>query len=116
VHATQLGRQVGFIPAMQRRLQIACTNPEAMPICVALERKSMTDESMIDETIIGMYDVLDALEEVVKAADPAKRAVLAEMVDGYRETFADEFFLGNGPPSPSIAVPYYEYYRLVMPT
>lgn len=57
---------------------------------------------MTDEPLIGMYEVLDALEAVIKAANPAKRAVLAEMIDGYQETFPDEFFWATGAQAPSL--------------
>lgn len=57
---------------------------------------------MTDEPIITMYEVLEALEAVVKAADPAKRAVLAEAVDGYQEAFPDEFFWATGAQAPSL--------------
>ncbi len=42
---------------------------------------------MAVEEITGMYDLLDALEEALKAADPAKRKTLAETIDAYAEDF-----------------------------
>lgn len=57
---------------------------------------------MTDEPIIGMYDVIEALEDVIKASDPAKRAVLAEMLDGYGESFPDEFFWATSAQAPSL--------------
>lgn len=58
----------------------------------------MTD----DEPIIGMYELIDALEAVIQAADPAKRAALAATVDAYQESFPDEFFWAIGAQAPTL--------------
>lgn len=58
----------------------------------------MTDE----EPIIGMYDLLEALEAVIKAADPEKREALAAAVDGYQANFPDEFFWATGAQAPTL--------------
>jgi hypothetical protein len=42
--------------------------------------------------ITGMWQLLDAMDEVLRAADPEKRKRLAETIDAYSEDFADEFF------------------------
>ena len=52
--------------------------------------------------LIGMYELLDAIEEVVKAADPVKREALAQTIDSYSEDFPDEFFWAIGPQSPTL--------------
>jgi hypothetical protein len=57
---------------------------------------------MTDEPLIGMYELLDALEAVIQAADPAKRANLAEVVDGYGDTFPEEFLWATGAQAPSL--------------
>jgi hypothetical protein len=54
----------------------------------------MTDQ------ITGMYEVLEAIEAVVEASDPSKRAALAKTMDAYSEDFPDEFFWAIGPQSP----------------
>jgi hypothetical protein len=38
----------------------------------------------------GMYDVLAALEDVIMAADPAKREQLAKTLDAYHEDFPED--------------------------
>ena len=57
---------------------------------------------MTDEPITGMYELLDAIEAVIKAADPAKRETLATTIDAYAEDFPDEFFWATGAQSPSL--------------
>lgn len=57
---------------------------------------------MTDEPVIGMYELLDALEAVIQAADPAKRAALAEVLDGYAETFPDEFYWATSAQAPTL--------------
>ena len=56
---------------------------------------------MAVEEITGMYDLLDALEEALKAADPAKRKTLAETIDAYAEDFPEDFHWAIGAPSPT---------------
>jgi hypothetical protein len=53
-----------------------------------------------DEPIVGMYEVLDALEEALKASDPAKPEALAEAIDGYHEDFPEDFHWAVGAQSP----------------
>jgi hypothetical protein len=36
-----------------------------------------------DEYLVGMYELLDAVEAVIQAADPAKRQALADTIDAY---------------------------------
>jgi hypothetical protein len=50
----------------------------------------------------GVYDLLDAVEAVVKAADPAKREALAETIDRFAEDFPEDFFWAVGPQSPMV--------------
>lgn len=57
---------------------------------------------MTEETIVGMYEFLEALEAVVKAADPSKRAALAEVIDAYAESFPEEFFWAIGVQAPTL--------------
>lgn len=57
---------------------------------------------MTDEPVIGMYELLDALESVIQAADPTKRAALAEVLDGYAETFPDEFYWAISAQAPTL--------------
>jgi hypothetical protein len=49
-----------------------------------------------------MYDVLDALEACLQAANPAKREALAMAIDGYARDFHDEFFWATGAQSPTL--------------
>jgi hypothetical protein len=59
---------------------------------------AMTD----DDEITGMYELLDAIEAVIKAADPAKREALARTIDAYSEDFPDEFFWAIGGRAPTL--------------
>ena len=54
------------------------------------------------DEIIGMFDVLAALEEVIMAADPAKREQLAKMLDAYHENFPEDFHWALGAQSPTL--------------
>jgi hypothetical protein len=42
---------------------------------------------MTADNITGMYELLNALEAVIKAADPARREDLARVLDAYVEDF-----------------------------
>ena len=56
---------------------------------------------MDDEKIMGMYEMLEAVEAVIRAADPAKREALADAIDAYAEgPFSEEFFWATGAQSP----------------
>jgi hypothetical protein len=56
----------------------------------------MTDEP------ITIYEVLDAIEAVIMAADPAKREALAATIDAYAEDFPEDFHWAIGPQAPSL--------------
>jgi len=49
-----------------------------------------------------MWELLDAMDEVLKAADPEKRKRLAETIDAYSEDFADEFFWATSAQAPAL--------------
>jgi hypothetical protein len=55
-----------------------------------------------DEEVTGMYELLEAIEAVIKAADPAKREALAQTIDAYAECFPDDFFWAVGPQAPTL--------------
>jgi hypothetical protein len=57
---------------------------------------------IVSDEIIGMYELLDALEAVIKSADPAKQRALVETIDGYAEHFPDDFYWAVGAQSPSL--------------
>ena len=50
--------------------------------------------------ITGMYDLLDALEAVIKSSDHQKREVLALTIDAYHENFLEDFHWAVGAQSP----------------
>jgi len=50
----------------------------------------------------GMFEVLDAVEAVLQAADPAKREALAKTNDAYAEDFPDEFYWAIGAQAPAL--------------
>jgi hypothetical protein len=52
--------------------------------------------------IVGMYELLDAVEAVVRAADPATRKSLAQTIDAYTDDFPDEFYWAVGPQAPAL--------------
>ena len=53
-----------------------------------------------DET--DVYHLLDAIEAVIKAADPAKREALAKTIDAYAENYPEDFFWAVGPQAPNL--------------
>jgi hypothetical protein len=52
------------------------------------------------EEITGMYELLDALEEALKASDPSKREELAKTIDAYHDDFPEDFHWAIGAQSP----------------
>ncbi len=56
----------------------------------------------MDDEITGMYELLDALEATLIAADPDKREKLAKTIDAYSEDFPEDFFWAVGPQSPTL--------------
>jgi hypothetical protein len=56
----------------------------------------------MSQDFVGVYELLDAIEAVIKAADPAKREALAQTIDAYAEDFPDDFFWAVGPQSPML--------------
>jgi hypothetical protein len=57
---------------------------------------------MADDPITGMYEVLDAVKDMLKSADPAKREKLAKTLDAYHEDFPDEFHWAISAQSPAL--------------
>jgi hypothetical protein len=56
-----------------------------------------------DVDLVGMWELLEAIEAVIKAADPAKRKALAQTIDDYSSgMLGDEFLWAVGPQSPSL--------------
>ena len=51
--------------------------------------------------IVGIYELFDAVEAVVKSADPAQRKALAQTIDAYADDFPDEFYWAVGPQAPT---------------
>jgi hypothetical protein len=56
----------------------------------------------VSDEIIGMYELMDALEAVIKSSGPEKRKALAETVDSYAEHFPDDFDWASGAQSPTL--------------
>ena len=52
--------------------------------------------------ITGMYELLEALEEALKASDPAKREALAKTIDAYHEDFPEDFHWAVGAQAPTL--------------
>jgi hypothetical protein len=57
---------------------------------------------MGDDEITGIYELLDAIEAVIKAADPAKREALARTIDAYSEDFPEDFFWAISVQAPTL--------------
>ena len=51
---------------------------------------------------VGVWELLEAIEAVIKAADPEKRKALARTIDAYSDDFPDDFFWAIGPQSPGM--------------
>ena len=54
------------------------------------------------DKITGMYELLEAIDAVIKTADPAKREALARTIDAYSEDFTEDFFWAMGAASPTL--------------
>jgi hypothetical protein len=52
------------------------------------------------DDLIGMYELIDAVEAVIKSSDLAKREALAATIDGY--SFPGELEWAGGPQSPAL--------------
>jgi hypothetical protein len=58
---------------------------------------------MVKKNIVGMYELLEAIEAVISAADPAKREALAETIDAYADgPLGEEFSWATGAQSPAL--------------
>jgi hypothetical protein len=47
---------------------------------------------MMDATLTTSDKLLDAVQAVINAASPAKRAALAQTIDAYLDEFPDDFY------------------------
>jgi hypothetical protein len=54
------------------------------------------------DEIIGMYELLDALEAAIKSADPEKQRALAKTIEGYHEHFPEDFHWAIGAQAPTL--------------
>jgi hypothetical protein len=43
----------------------------------------------MDDAITSIYELLDAIEAIIKATDPAKRESLTRTIDAYAEDFPE---------------------------
>src|SRR5262245_26942557 len=71
-------------------------------------------ENAMDDAITSIYELLDAIEAVIKAADPAKREALTRSIDAYAEDFPEDFFLGHRLTSADAPAPPIQHNRLGM--
>src|SRR3954451_13770167 len=55
-----------------------------------------------EDEVVGVYELLDAIEGVIQAADPTKREILAKTIDAYAEDFPDDFYWAVGPQAPAL--------------
>src|SRR5262249_14413317 len=70
--------------------------------------REFSEAQMNDHKITSMYEVLGALEETLKAADPDKRKKLAQTLDAYHDDFPEDFLWATGAQSPILL------YHLIM--
>ena len=54
------------------------------------------------DDVTDMHSLIDALEAVIAAADPAKREALATAIDAYAEDCPDEFYWAIGAQAPAL--------------
>ena len=57
---------------------------------------------MAQERYTGMYDLLAAIEDAIRAADFEKRSALATTLDRYAEDNTRDFFWVTGPQAPAL--------------
>jgi hypothetical protein len=57
---------------------------------------------MSEEPFTDMYELIDAIEAVIKAADPAKREALASTIDAYHDDFPEDFHWAIGAQAPTL--------------
>lgn len=67
----------------------------------------MTTSSTIDANNksvdpVTMFDLIEALEQVIRSSANDHRQTLAITLDGYMKDFPDEFFWATGAKSPSL--------------
>src|SRR6266702_8990889 len=65
-------------------------------------RGERMSENAMDDDITSIYELLDAIEAVIKAADPAKREALTRTIDAYAESFPEDFFWATGSQAPML--------------
>ena len=59
-------------------------------------------ENAKDDAITSIYELLDAIEAVIKAADLTKREALTRTIDAYAEDFPEDFFWATGSQAPML--------------
>jgi hypothetical protein len=57
---------------------------------------------MEEEDFTGMYELLEAIESVIKSADPEKRKILAATIDDFAEDCPDDFFWAISGQAPAL--------------
>jgi hypothetical protein len=67
-----------------------------------LDRRDGSLEDTMNDDITSIYQLLDAIEAVIKAADPAKREALTRTIDAYAEDFPEDFFWATGSQAPML--------------
>lgn len=59
-------------------------------------------ETSLSEEIVTMYELLEALEETIKSAEPSKRKARADTFDAYSKDCPDDFFWAISAQSPTL--------------
>jgi hypothetical protein len=57
---------------------------------------------MSSDNPTDLYDLLDAIEATLAAADPVKRDALAKTIDAYAEDYPEEFWWATGAQAPAL--------------
>jgi hypothetical protein len=59
-------------------------------------------EREMSHDLTGVYELVDAVEDIIEAADPARRETLARTIDAYAEDFPSEFFWATSAQAPML--------------
>ena len=54
------------------------------------------------DELVGMYELLDTVQVLVHASEPALKTALNSVFDAYSRHFPDEYFWAIGPQAPAL--------------
>src|SRR3954452_10136019 len=73
-------------------------------LCHGPSGRAVREVSMAEpeDEVVGVYELLDAIEAVIQAAAPAKREILAKSIDTYPESSPMIFYWKSGSQAPGL--------------